>query len=140
MGDGSPVAFHAVIKAFKEVAHLGINQNIVFPDIMLNLGGGYHNQHGVFIAPQPGVYLFSTSIMSYVGTHSDIWVHLEKNGNILANAYGHGDSGRHDQGSVTVVAQLVAGDEVWVRLGGPADASLWGDGNDSFMGLLVNPL
>jgi len=136
----APVAFHAVIATLADISHIGLGQRIVFPDVFLNLGAGYQNSHGIFTAPQPGLYIFSTSIMSHDTGHPEIWVHLMKNGNVMANAYAHGTSGRHDQGSVTVVAQLAVGDEVWVSLMGPADTTLWGERFDTFMGCLIVPL
>ena len=134
-----PVAFHAVISG-GETKHLGVNQNLAFPVVVTNLGGGYHSSHGVFIAPRAGVYIFSTSIMAFHTGHSTIYTKLMKNGNVLAKAYAHGGSGYQDQGSVTVVTQLAPGDEVWVALQGPADTSLYGDYFDSFMGCLVVPV
>ncbi|XP_045181237.2 uncharacterized protein LOC123540350 [Mercenaria mercenaria] len=131
-----PVAFHAVIsKAL--VQHLGIDQNIVFDVVELNLGGGYHNQHGLFIAPKSGLYIFSTSLLSYVNAKAEFDASIVKNGNILASAFGHGDSGRHDQGSVTVVTQLNVGDEISVKNRVIADDAYWGDRYSSFMGILV---
>lgn len=130
------MAFHAV-STKGETPHLGIKQNIVFVTQLLNLGGGYHNQHGLFIAPKPGLYIFSTSVLSYIDAHAEFNAAIVKNGFILATAYGHGDSGRHDQGSVTVVTQLNVGDEVSVKNINNADDSIWGSTYTTFMGILV---
>ncbi|XP_052247824.1 uncharacterized protein LOC127855944 [Dreissena polymorpha] len=55
------VAFSAIKVANQE--HVGFHQNIIFEQILTNEGGGYHQIHGVFIAPQSGVYVFSSAIM-----------------------------------------------------------------------------
>jgi len=117
-----------------------MNQNIVFETVIENLGGGYHNQHGIFIAPANGVYIFSVSILSWVNDHAEFQADLKKDGVILARAFGHGDSGRHDQGSVTVATQLQKGNEVWVSLKYPNDDSIYGARYSTFMGCLVYPL
>ena len=132
------MAFHAVLKKYAAISHIGLKQKVIFPDIHFNLGSGYQNQHGIFTAPVPGIFLFSTSILSSRDTsHETIYVHLMKNGEVLANAYASGDSSHHNQGSITVVTQLTAGDQVWVSLYGPSDTSMWGDNFDSFMGCLL---
>lgn len=53
----TPVAFHAVLDE-QEVPNIGIGQHIPFPTELLNLGGGYHNLHGMCVAPSAGVYVF----------------------------------------------------------------------------------
>ena len=135
-----PVAFHATTDK-GEVPNLGIGQHIALDQVLINLGNGYHSQHGLFIAPKAGIYIFSASIMSYKNAHPEIWISIVKNGSELGKAYAHGDSGRHDQGSVTVVTQLSLADEVWIRLSGPAAGdSFWGDRCTSFMGYLLQPM
>ena len=129
-----PVAFHAVIPD-GEHPHLGLNQKIVFDRVLNNLGGGYHNQHGLFIAPTAGVYIFSTSILSYTHNSDSLTVSILKNGATLGAAYAHGES--LDQGSVSVVTQLATGDEVWVGHRYGSTESIWGDYYSSFMGCLI---
>ncbi|XP_052807392.1 complement C1q tumor necrosis factor-related protein 3-like [Mya arenaria] len=131
----APVAFHAVMDA--SVDHLGHNQNIVFETVLLNLGNAYHNAHGVFQAPQSGVYVFSGTIMSWIDPKPEIQAELVKNGQVLARIFGHGDSGRHDQGGVTVTTQLVTGDEVWIRELTPNDDAVYGGRFSSFTGFLL---
>ncbi|XP_045166062.2 uncharacterized protein LOC123529683 [Mercenaria mercenaria] len=130
------VAFHAVID-LGHVSHIGIHQNIVFESVLLNLASSYHVQHGIFIAPTNGLYLFSTSIMAD-NNGKIIYTELVKNGAVLARTQGQGHSGSHDQGSVTVVTQLNASDEVWVRLHCCADDSLYGERYSTFTGVNVN--
>ena len=135
-----PIAFQARIMKHIEVAHLGISQKFVFDDVLTNLGNGYHNLHGIFIAPRDGIYIFSASILSYLNAHSEFYASIMKNGTVIARVYGHGDTGRHDQGSATIVTPLVTGDEVWVELYGPAaNDSIWGEGFTSFMGCFIMP-
>ncbi|KAH3706154.1 uncharacterized protein LOC127857887 [Dreissena polymorpha] len=129
------VAFSAMKTATQE--HIGINQNIIFGQVLTNEGGGFHPNHGVFTAPQSGVYVFSSSILTFAnGEYHAAIVH---NGNIVTHIYGGGDSGRHDQGSQTVVIKLNAGDEVAVQNVDKPDNNIWGDLYSSFSGFLLWP-
>lgn len=134
-----PVAFHAVMKR-NMITHITTGQNVVFDTELLNVGNGYHSEHGVFIAPYPGIYVFSVSILSYVDPHPEAQVDLVRNNIVLAKVYVHGDSGRHDQGSVTATVQLDAGDEVWAQTSVYDDTTIWGGRLSSFTGFLLMPL
>ena len=132
-----PVAFHAVF-AKSDSPALGLNQKIVFERVNLNLGNAYHNQHGLFIAPAPGLYMFSTSVVSH--NNENVQSALMKNGVIIAGAFAVSTYGRYDQGSVSVVTQLVAGDEIWVEERYDDHSVVHGNYQSSFMGILVLPL
>ncbi|XP_060555247.1 multimerin-2-like [Ruditapes philippinarum] len=129
------VAFHAVLTPY-HIDHLGDNDNIRFDRVLLNEGDGYHNQHGLFITPKPGFYLFSVTLATnYDGP---FFAELRKNGAILVNLSGNGQAGGYlDQSSVTVVTKLNAGDEVWVVHTGPVDGSIFGNYFSSFTGVLL---
>ncbi|XP_052777455.1 cerebellin-2-like isoform X2 [Mya arenaria] len=132
-----PVAFTATKSSSQ--SHIGIKQNILFEKIVLNLGGGYHPDHGLFIAPVPGVYMFSTSLLSFYTGSVELHADLVHNGNVINRVYGHGDSGRHAQGSQTAVLQLQVSDEVWVRNIDYNDESVYGGAYSSFCGSLLYP-
>ena len=61
--NGTPVAFLATLSDHAE--NLGADQNIAFENVITNVGDAYNSHAGVFIAPVSGIYVFSTSIMSY---------------------------------------------------------------------------
>ncbi len=78
------------------------------------------------------------SIVSYSNTNEGVFVAMKKNGDVLSTAYAIGTTAQpFDQGSVTIVAQLAVGDEVWVENLYGGERSIWGDSDDSFMGCLV---
>ena len=52
----NPVAFTAYIDHF--VYHLGIDQTLIFNQVLFNDGGAYNNASGIFTCPVSGVYLF----------------------------------------------------------------------------------
>lgn len=127
------IAFHALLSG--QLTHLRIGQTIIFSKVMLNLGGAYHPQHGLFVATIRGIYIFSLSFMGNGGADSTM-VFIMKNGNEVASAIADGRA-HHDQGSTTVVTQLAIGDEVWVSVQRHDDTDMWHDGLTSFMGVLV---
>lgn len=132
-----PIAFHAVADANQ--SHLGKGQNIVFETVLLNLGSGYHNQHGIFIAPVGGLYVFSVSILNQpLQSHEIIEAVLLKNGVKLAISLANGTPKTVDQGSITATTQLQDGDEVWVEVYYPGtDAFVYGNKFSSFTGFLL---
>ena len=131
----SAVAFHAVFSS-GIISHLGTNDNIRFDKVLLNEGGGYHNQHGLFIAPKSGFYLFSVSIATSPGQR--FYAYVSKNGVVIGEIAGNGEQGGYlDQGSVTMVTKLSVGDEVWVVHTNPTDGSIYGSSYTSFTGFLI---
>ncbi|KAL4224658.1 hypothetical protein ACF0H5_015355 [Mactra antiquata] len=132
-----PVAFHATVNAANDVTHISLGEKIVFNKVKFTLGGGYHGQHGLFIAPKAGIYIFSVSILSSHNTI--IEAALEKNGVTLAGAYSKSDDG-FDQGSVTVVTQLSIGDEVYVVNTWPNVTSFHTHEYTSFTGYLLTEI
>ena len=105
---------HVAFKAHLSQAVIspGENQRIVYDDVQLNLGGGYHAHLGGFVAPINGTYLFSVAVCS-IGNHY-IVLDLVKNdvmiGRVLA-----GDTVYNDCSSETTISELTAGDEVFVQ-------------------------
>ncbi|KAH3706153.1 hypothetical protein DPMN_065533 [Dreissena polymorpha] len=67
------------------------------------------------------------------GEAHDAIVH---NGNVVAIIYGHGDNVRHDQGSQTVIINMITGDDVAVKNIDFADDSILGDFYSSFSGYI----
>ncbi|XP_045197712.2 cerebellin-2-like [Mercenaria mercenaria] len=135
--ENETVAFHATLTGGRAIQHLHINQTIIFNNVMLNIGGAYHSQHGLFVANVKGIYIFSVSIMGLYGGTDSTMVFIMKNGKEVAAAIADGRGGTHDQGSTTVVLQLVPGDEVWVSVQRHDDTAIWTDSLDSFMGCLI---
>ena len=45
---------------------MSLKQDIVFNDVLLNVSSAYHSEHGIFVAPVPGVYFFTTSLLAII--------------------------------------------------------------------------
>ena len=129
------VAFQAHMST--DLTHIGIHQKIPFDSISLNLGNAYHGTHGLFIAPRAGIYIFSGSILAH---HTkEIEMSFMKNGAYIGGgilAHSAVNQG-FNQGSATVVAQLKAGDEVWIENLYPDNTSIRASIYTCFMGCLI---
>jgi len=131
---GEPVAFFAGKQATQ--TGIGLNQNIMFDTIKLNLGNGFRSVHSNFVAPRAGVYLFSATVLTHI-TPVEIHAAITVNGATVAKIFGHASSGRHDQGSHTVIVHLQAGDEVAVRNIDLGNRGIYGYLYNSFSGVLL---
>lgn len=103
------VAFSAGLS--QHLLHVGDNQHIVFDHVITNVGNAYNPHSGLFIAPVSGIYVFSTSILSYDGRNN--WASIVVNNIPKSHIYMHDD--RHAMSSHTLVFELSAGDDVGVQ-------------------------
>ena len=101
------VAFFARLSSHSPKLQHG--QVIVFSDVLTNVGNGYHSNHGVFIAPVAGVYVFYASLHAW---HRHNQARLMKNGQMLA-MFDAVESG--DTVSQMAIIELEAGDSVSVQ-------------------------
>ena len=106
------------------------NQDIIFDNVTLNLGNAYMDRHGVFIAPVPGVYVFSVTLLD-TGNKSHAFV--EKNGNMLAVLHNE----LWKQSSQTVITELHKGDDVAIKVVHHTDVGYFGAKFCTFSGFLL---
>ena len=104
-GKSQTIAFFAT---FGKRLSAGANQIIVFEQVVTNVGSAYNSDHGLFTAPVPGVYQFSSSIMADNG--KEVWARFCLNNKPVAYIYARGTNNRHDQGSQTIILQLKKGE------------------------------
>ncbi|KAH3853730.1 cerebellin-1-like [Dreissena polymorpha] len=130
------VSFTAV-KAIDQI-HIGINQNIIFDKVISNIGNGYHADHGLFIAPTSGIYLFSTTLLHRATIGQPLHAVITHSGVPVARIYTGVDI--FDSGSQTVIIQVNQGEEVWVRNFDINDENIYGYLYSSFAGVLIVPL
>ncbi|KAL4224167.1 Complement C1q-like protein 4 [Mactra antiquata] len=127
------VAFFATITKAAE-DNLGIHQNLIFEDVLTNIGNGYSNHHGVFTVPVSGIYLLTSSVLSRHG--QEYWAEMVVNGSPIARLNGYGTDGRHATGTQTAIVFLNKGDDVAIQNYINVD-SFWGDKYSSFGGVLL---
>lgn len=117
--------------------HLGVGQNIIFDDVITNIGNAYNSHQGIFVAPVSGTYVFSATLLSHLGHNSHFY--FAKNGSVVSRLYVGGlssSSSTYDTSSQTVILSLNPGDDVSVR-NADADENIWGDMYTSFAGFLL---
>lgn len=100
------IAFFANV-ALASVDHLSTHQNIVFENVVTNLGSAYNNSQGVFVAPVSGLYLITTSVLSR--QNEEFWAAVVVNGAVIARLNGRGTDGRHGTGTQTMILALQKG-------------------------------
>ena len=132
-----PVAFQAYLRNVQTTPNG--HQTIIFDNVELNVGNGYHPTSGVFIAPETGIYAFSWSIRLFGNaSHS---AQLMVGDQEYAGVYLSVRNGDNENVSGTAVAQLEQGTDVFVRTHA---AYNWGDihsdplGRTSFCGWKIH--
>lgn len=95
--------------------HHNVSQNPIFKfnQVVTNIGNPYSANNGLFIAPVPGIYVFSTTVMTETVNdgHVGIFVNDVRKTNIKL----YGSSHRYDTMSQTAVFYLQTHDTVSVR-------------------------
>ncbi|XP_045161000.2 uncharacterized protein LOC123525906 [Mercenaria mercenaria] len=135
--DIETVAFHATLDQNSGLEHIRVGSTIPFPNVKLNIRGGYQNSSSMFVTPQAGLYIFSTSISSYWNDKGELQVGIMKNRAYQAGAFVDDIGGPPEQGSVTIAMLLEVGDHVWVKHVVHDDCALYGGGLTSFTGCLI---
>lgn len=92
------------------VIGLGQHQALEYDKVLTNQGKAYDSRHGHFVAPYPGMYMFSFSTLN---NQSRVVQEMVKNGNMIAVAFTDGSPSK--MGSQTVIIHLNKSDMVWVR-------------------------
>ena len=107
------VAFTAALT--NHLTGLGKGQNIRFDHVITNIGNGYAPIHGTFTAPIAGMYVFSTTLLSF-SNHNDHFQFM-LNGNLVYRMYvgGSGSAGNYDTTGSSVVIHLQHGDTVAIQ-------------------------
>lgn len=131
----SPVAFWALLGNHFE--HAGIKQIFVFEQVVTNVGNGYNNSVGMFTAPVEGIYVFSTTLVSFhhINAHASFY----RNADSLNIMFVSGGEAGYDTTSATITLHLQKGDIITVR-NGDVNVSYYGYKHCSFSGFLLTDL
>ncbi|XP_053395891.1 complement C1q tumor necrosis factor-related protein 3-like [Mercenaria mercenaria] len=104
------VAFRTELS--KDLGSVSSNHVVIFDEVDLNLGSAYEPRHGIFTAPVNGTYLFSMALGN-PKDHAGAFF-MKKNSQTIEYAIAGHTTG-WNMGGVTTVAELNAGDDVWVE-------------------------
>ncbi|XP_016332343.1 complement C1q-like protein 4 [Sinocyclocheilus anshuiensis] len=118
------------------------NMSISYRSVSLNQGNGYNPALGTFTAPHAGLYSFSFTAYSSVGSAGQRLyqkVQLMKNDQLVASSWEDNREDSEDSSTQTVLLQLRRGCQVYVEL--MSGRQLCGDtrGQNMFSGYLVYP-
>ncbi|XP_060572327.1 complement C1q-like protein 4 [Ruditapes philippinarum] len=135
------VAFHATLT--KPSATVKMLENIVFNNVITNIGHAYNHHTGAFTAPTHGTYTFNTNIVAERGHY--IEASIVRNGEVAVSAisdHRFSHDGKHfttwDQGNAVAILRLNKGDKVAVTLQWPEGShAIHGRGKSSFSGYLL---
>jgi hypothetical protein len=127
------IAFNARTKYSRTI--YVVAQTIVFPDVLLNEGGGYDKITGIFTAPLAGLYHFSVHICHATAKFMVVAiVHMDTD---VAMTTGY-ENDNSSCSSAMALVKMEIGDRVYVKVAYPstmyADKYRW----PSFSGVLLN--
>ncbi|XP_061190372.1 complement C1q subcomponent subunit A-like [Saccostrea echinata] len=110
--DGDKVAFYGYVSG-DELAS-GRQHIVDFDVIQTNIGNGFHTLSGMFIAPHPGLYVFTWVIQStWTGI---VYTQLMRNSEVVGEVVSDSThTNEFHSATGIVVTQLNQGDEVYVR-------------------------
>lgn len=105
------IAFYAYMTG--RTPSITIQHPLVFDVVKTNNGNGYHATTGVFIAPEPGVYVFTWSMRENGDCYHS--TQLMVNSEEIGIIHLHSVSGGDFVSTGVVVTNVNAGDDVYVR-------------------------
>ncbi|XP_056014962.1 heavy metal-binding protein HIP-like [Ostrea edulis] len=113
--DHGIVAFHA--RTSSSLQTLGSQAVVVFGKITLNSGSAYNSNTGIFTAPTDGIYSFTWTILTNIGSYFNTQIVI--NGKLVGYNLADGKSGssQHESSSATAVIRMKK-DRVWIRTHG----------------------
>ncbi|XP_056014969.1 heavy metal-binding protein HIP-like [Ostrea edulis] len=106
-------AFHA--RTSSTLQNLGSYAVVVFGKVTLNSGSAYNGNTGIFTAPTDGIYSFTWTILTKMGSYLN--THIVINGHIVGynNVDGKAGSAQYEASSTTTVIRMKKKDKVWIR-------------------------
>lgn len=117
LGNNRRVAFTAVTAQY--IPSVYYRTDMIYPNVITNLGGGYNRATGVFTAPVSGTYIFFTSVVSWDNKNISTDIVLNGNSKVRTFADSRGfnvpEHYVYQTGTNLVCLQLQVGDRVWVR-------------------------
>lgn len=98
--------------------HPTSGRHIVYDNLYLNDGNGYHSSHGTFIAPYRGLYHFSYGCTAHLGANTRTHLNMMKNGNPIGYLFFDNlDTGNPwIKETESILTNLEAGDEIWIQV------------------------
>ena len=121
------------------------NEVIRFRTILLNIGGGYDEQSGIFTSPVNGTFIFSVQVATYPSKWGRLQLVCDTSSNVILSIAHYNTAAHYTSTSNTVAQVLNEGQKVWVQFGYDARSTQVLDESPSyasnqFSGLLVHKI
>ena len=110
---------------------------VIFDVIVTNIGNNYQAGTSMYVCPRQGIYVFSLALFNHHAYYMK--ANLMCGDKNLATAWAFNANKHNNQGSVTVVTECAAGEQVWVRSYGSRRANGYRNSN-IFSGFLLQPI
>ncbi|XP_052079578.1 complement C1q tumor necrosis factor-related protein 1-like [Mytilus californianus] len=134
-----PVLFYAIIK--QSEFSLNKYSTVVFETIIINEGGHYNNNDGIFVALRDGIYMFSWTVCTVNAAYIIMELVVEEKV-ISSTGEKEVDSSSYSSASMTAFCRMNKDEHAWIRTTG------WNTENyihskdqysrTSFLGLLIH--
>ncbi|XP_063425781.1 heavy metal-binding protein HIP-like [Mytilus trossulus] len=134
-----PVLFYATIKQSEFT--LNTHSTVVFETVIINEGGHYNNNDGIFVAPRDGIYMFSWTVCTVNANYIITELVVEEN-IISSTGERDVDVGAFSSASMTAFCRMQKDEHAWIRTTSYNTAnyfySMDRHPRTSFLGLLVD--
>ncbi|KAK2862883.1 hypothetical protein Q5P01_002416 [Channa striata] len=132
------VMFTAALQRGGAYGPFNTTTTVMYNSVITNIGGGYNQFTGIFVAPVAGVYYFT--FFYHAGGQHGSHLFLCKNGSAIVETSDHSTrADGADNGGNAAFLQLAEGDQVYVRMA--ANCHLWAaNSRTTFSGFLVSPV
>ncbi|XP_048769778.2 heavy metal-binding protein HIP-like [Ostrea edulis] len=114
--DHGLIAFHA--RTSSAIQNPGSYAVVVFGKVTLNSGSAYNGNTGIFTAPTDGIYSFTWTIMTKLGSRFNTEIVINRNIVGYNHADGKHGSSQYESSSTTAVIRMKKKDKVWIRTHG----------------------
>jgi hypothetical protein len=129
---GKGVAFTARLRNNVTARSL---QNLIFDDVLTNIGNAYNPDTGIFKVPYSGRYLFSLTVRAQY--QRQVCTEIVAEPTVIGQLTAGDSEIDRASASVTVVVILEAGNEVYVRETKTWTGHFYGEGYTVFTGILL---
>ncbi|CAC5357830.1 C1QL [Mytilus coruscus] len=117
-----------------------IGKHLVFPNMIVNHGGGYNRHTGVFTAPVSGIYLFNIQLCPEPKSSIHMHIKVKNTGKVIGDLQFYSMFGVQCV-SANGVDFLSQGEQAWVQCtsaSSSGDVIVVGSHGNSFSGVLVH--
>ncbi|XP_048761532.1 complement C1q tumor necrosis factor-related protein 4-like [Ostrea edulis] len=137
----SNIAFVAELN--QDIVNPSTGFHIIFDKVKLDIGGNYRANHGVFIAPYPGIYHFAVELSSPPQSNDhDLHVRIMKKSEGVAITFLDDNTHQYLRRTASIVLELDTGDDVWCLIDHATGSNTiaYGYTSSMFSGFIIHPL